>query len=237
MTSARCPFCNIAARYPPILPSPFNSNPNNATITTPDSVLSRLRAKTEETRPESGPGSGSGSEPELEAESSHAYLILSTKSVLAFLDIMPLTRGHVLVVPREHYGTVGDVGVTAGRELGQWIPIISRAVMRTLFGDSEAHWNVVQNNGIRAAQVVPHVHFHIVPRPPLDQPPSSKKTSYVMFARGQRDELDEEEGEKLAGEIREELAREVQRVRDVEGVDLEGDIGGHERKRRGGGKL
>lgn len=58
-----------------------------------------------------------------------------------------------------------------------------------------------------------------------------------MFARGQRDELDEEEGEKLAGEIREELAREVQRVRDVEGVDLEGDIGGHERKRRGGGKL
>jgi len=58
-----------------------------------------------------------------------------------------------------------------------------------------------------------------------------------MFGRGQRDELDEEEGEKLAGEIREELAREVQRVRDVEGVDLEGDIGGDERKRRGGGKL
>lgn len=91
--------------------------------------------------------------------------------------------------------------------------------------------------GIRAAQVVPHVHFHIVPRPPLDQPPSANKTSYVMFGRGQRDELDEEEGEKLASEIREELASEVQRVRDVEGVDLEGGSGGDERTRRGDGKL
>lgn len=91
--------------------------------------------------------------------------------------------------------------------------------------------------GIRAAQVVPHVHFHIVPRPPLDQPPSANKASYVMFGRGQRDELDEEEGEKLASEIRKELAREVQRVSDVEGVDLEGSSEGDERKRRGSGKL
>lgn len=44
-----------------------------------------------------------------------------------------------------------------------------------------------------------------------------------MFGRGQREELDEEEGEQLAGLIRGELAREVQRVREIEGVDLEGD--------------
>ena len=54
-----------------------------------------------------------------------------------------------------------------------------------------------------------------------------------MFGRGQRDELDEEEGEELAGVIRGELAREVQRVKDVEGVDLDLEI---ERK-RGTGKL
>lgn len=56
-----------------------------------------------------------------------------------------------------------------------------------------------------------------------------------MFGRGQRDELDEEEGEKLASEIREELAREVQRVRDVEGVGLEGASRQDDGKR--GGKL
>lgn len=36
---------------------------------------------------------------------------------MAFLDIMPLTRGHVLVAPRKHYGMLGDLGVTAGQEV------------------------------------------------------------------------------------------------------------------------
>jgi len=58
-----------------------------------------------------------------------------------------------------------------------------------------------------------------------------------MFGRGQRDELDEEEGEKLASDIREELAREVQRVRDVEGVNVEGNLGGDEKKGKVAGKL
>jgi hypothetical protein len=36
-------------------------------------------------------------------------------------------------------------------QIGQWLPIISRVVMRTLYGDeadSNWHWNVVQNNGM-----------------------------------------------------------------------------------------
>jgi hypothetical protein len=49
--------------------------------------------------------------------------------------------------------------------------------------------------------------------------------SFVMFGRGQREELDDEEGEKLASLLRGELAREVVRLRG-QGVDLEGDGGG-----------
>ncbi|KAG2419431.1 hypothetical protein HFD88_004227 [Aspergillus terreus] len=129
---------------------------------------------------------------------------------------MPLTRGHVLVATRDHYEKLGDMDIRASREIGQWLPIISRVVMRTLYGDeadSNWHWNVVQNNGERAAQQVPHVHFHVIPRPPLDPAPTAAKASWVMFGRGQRDELEDEEGEALAGLLRAELAREVQRVR------------------------
>lgn len=46
-----------------------------------------------------------------------AHMILSTDHVLAFLDIMPLTRGHVLVAPRRHYDMLGDLGVNAGQEV------------------------------------------------------------------------------------------------------------------------
>jgi phosphoribosylformylglycinamidine (FGAM) synthase PurS component len=46
--------------------------------------------------------------------------------------------------------------------------------------------------------------------------------SFVMFGRGQRDELEDEEGEALAKALREELAKEVRRVEEREGVDLNG---------------
>jgi hypothetical protein len=45
-----------------------------------------------------------------------------------------------------------------------------------------------------------------------------------MFGRGQRDDLDDDEGEELARLLREELAREVKRVKRDEGVDLDVDI-------------
>lgn len=66
-------------------------------------------------------------------------------------------------------------------------------------------WNVVQNNGERAAQVVPHVHFHIIPRPRTDGVPDLRAKSWTMFGRGMREDLDDVEAAKLAEEMRREL--------------------------------
>jgi diadenosine tetraphosphate (Ap4A) HIT family hydrolase len=76
--------------------------------------------------------------------------------------------------------------------------------------------------GERAAQVVPHVHFHIIPRPPLAST-DAMAPSWTMFGRGRREDLDDDEGEELARLLREELAREVKRVKQEEGVDLDVD--------------
>lgn len=80
-------------------------------------------------------------------------------------------------------------------------------------------WNVVQNNGAAAAQVVPHVHYHIIPRPEI-RASGRMHESFTMFGRGRREELDDEEAEVLAGRIREEVAK----VLVEEGEDLEEDF-------------
>ena len=69
--------------------------------------------------------------------------------------------------------------------------------------------------GVRAAQVVPHVHFHIIPR--TDDVPEVKARSWTVFGKGQREDLDEDEARILLGRIRRSLRREVERVRVEEG--------------------
>lgn len=59
------------------------------------------------------------------------------------------------------------------------------------------------------------MHFHIIPRPALT--PELRNRSFTMFGRGQREELDDEEAAALAGKLREELGREVERIEKVEG--------------------
>lgn len=81
--------------------------------------------------------------------------------VLAFLDIMPLSRGHALIIPKGHYQTVDQVPDDVGAAIGRLIPRLSRAVMQAC---GAAAWNVLQNNGRAAHQAVDHVHFHIIPK-------------------------------------------------------------------------
>lgn len=70
--------------------------------------------------------------------------------------------------------------------------------------------------GARAAQVVPHVHFHIIPRVG-DDVPEVKARSWTVFGKGQREELDEEDAVVLVRRMRERLRGEVERVRRREG--------------------
>ncbi|KAL9635876.1 MAG: hypothetical protein Q9164_003185, partial [Protoblastenia rupestris] len=80
----------------------------------------------------------------------------------------------------------------------------------------------------RAAQVVPHVHFHIIPR--VGDVPEVKARSWTVFGRGQREDLDEEDAEVLVRRIRRRLVGEVERVKRREGEAgmrrLVGDVGG-----------
>lgn len=80
---------------------------------------------------------------------------------IAFLDIAPLTDGHTLLVPKLHAGRLeelpADVVGAVTASMGRLATTVMKAV-------GAAGYNVLQNNGAVAGQVVPHVHFHIIPR-------------------------------------------------------------------------
>lgn len=85
--------------------------------------------------------------------------VYEDENVVAFLDANPVSKGHTLVVPKEHVDTVFDAG---GMDY-MWEPIVEVAnAIREAF-DVES-MNVNQNNGSLAGQEVDHLHFHLTPR-------------------------------------------------------------------------
>ena len=91
-----------------------------------------------------------------------SHRVYEDDHVYAFLDIGPLAPGHTLVVPKEPAVTLGELSDDASAALGRALPRICRAVCEAT---GSTQYNLLQNNGERAGQVVMHVHFHIIPRP------------------------------------------------------------------------
>ena len=89
------------------------------------------------------------------------HRIYEDEHVLAFLDIGPLSKGHTLVIPKERKTHLHELSDEASAAIGRVLPRICRAVMRA---SGATAYNVLQNNGSTAGQVVMHVHFHIIPR-------------------------------------------------------------------------
>jgi histidine triad (HIT) family protein len=90
-----------------------------------------------------------------------ALRVFEDEAVLAFLDVGPLAEGHVLVIPKRHYHRLEDMPADAVADLARHLPRLGRAVMKAT---SAPGYNVLQNNGREAGQVVGHVHVHIIPR-------------------------------------------------------------------------
>jgi histidine triad (HIT) family protein len=89
------------------------------------------------------------------------WKVYEDEHVLAFLDIGPLADGHTLLIPKERKAHLHQLSDEAAAALGRVLPRLCRAVMRATGATA---YNVLQNNGPEAHQVVMHVHFHIIPK-------------------------------------------------------------------------
>ena len=89
------------------------------------------------------------------------HSVYEDEHVLAFLDVGPLSLGHVLVIPKERVAFLHELSDEAGAAIGRVLPRLARAVVAVT---GCADYNVLQNNGAAANQAVMHVHFHIIPK-------------------------------------------------------------------------
>lgn len=94
-------------------------------------------------------------------------ILYEDANILALMDKYPINVGHTLVIPKIHYDNLLLMPPHEVGKLYAIIPVIAKAVVRTVKADG---FNVGQNNGRAANQIVPHVHVHIIPRFSHDSP-------------------------------------------------------------------
>lgn len=83
------------------------------------------------------------------------------EAVLAFMDIGPIVKGHALVIPKQHYDPLTAVPPAL---LGRLMLVVQKIAAAQMKGLHAEGVNLHQSNGACAGQVVPHVHFHVIPR-------------------------------------------------------------------------
>lgn len=89
------------------------------------------------------------------------HKIYEDDNVLVFLDIKPVNPGHLLVLPKMHYANIEE---TPADVLCDIILVIKK--MGKLLKDNLGipGYNILENNDPAAGQMVPHLHFHLIPR-------------------------------------------------------------------------
>lgn len=77
------------------------------------------------------------------------------------LDISPASKGHTLIIPKEHFDNIFDMDSDTAGKIFSLGAAVARALKQATGCEG---MNVVQNNGVIAGQTVFHFHLHLIPR-------------------------------------------------------------------------
>ena len=118
-------------------------------------------------------------------------IITETENSIAFLDAFPVSRGHTLVIPKNHYEKVQDMTDIDNNDLFDTVHKVISKVDK-LTGSTL----LAIHNGKDSGQEIPHVHVHLIPRESDDQ----AGPVHSMFK--DRPKLSDEELEQLCDKIK-----------------------------------
>ena len=80
---------------------------------------------------------------------------------IAILDLFPLNKGHVLILPRDHYERLAEIPPDVWQEMAQVALEVARGVVKAFSPDG---YHLLMNNGEASGQEIAHAHLHVIPR-------------------------------------------------------------------------
>jgi histidine triad (HIT) family protein len=98
-----------------------------------------------------------------------AKVLFEDDDLLAFHDISPQAPTHVLLIPKEHVGSVGEGKPEHAALFGKLLLAAARVARET--GIADGGYRVVANTGANAGQSVFHLHLHVLGGRPMAWPP------------------------------------------------------------------
>ncbi|MFO8019331.1 MAG: HIT family protein [Promethearchaeia archaeon] len=110
--------------------------------------------------------------------------IYEDEKVIGFLDIFPVSKGHTVIIPKEHFEAIDTIDTEPLIHVMKAVKKLSSLILNKLHPDG---LNIVQNNYQAAGQVVKHFHIHIIPRTKNDK----KIQVFTPENRATDEELDE----------------------------------------------
>jgi histidine triad (HIT) family protein len=114
------------------------------------------------------------------------YKVYEDDKTLAFLDIMPRSAGHTLVLPKAPARNILDIGAADLAHVMTIAQKVAKAAMATFGADGIT---IQQFNEGAGGQVVFHLHFHVIPRKtgmPMKPPAADKEKPEVLAEQAKK---------------------------------------------------
>lgn len=89
-----------------------------------------------------------------------SHILYENDDTMAFLDIHPVNPGHTLIVPKKHSEDILDTPEDTFLPLVLLMKKIGRALIEMGYDG----FNIMQNSKPASGQVIPHLHWHVIPR-------------------------------------------------------------------------
>ena len=120
---------------------------------------------------------------------------METKNSIAFLDAFPVSRGHTLVIPKNHYEKVQDMTDIDNNDL---FDVVHKVISKVdkLTGSTL----LAIHNGKVSGQEIPHVHVHLIPRESHDQ--EASRSIPEQAEGGRKPKLSDKELDELCTKIK-----------------------------------